>query len=68
MSMDKMMASLLNKDQDEFNTAFDMELKSRLSEKMPNFIKSISSGLLNTPDEVDHTEPESLDTINTTEQ
>ena len=60
MSMDKMLHSLLSKDQEEFNSSFDSELKSRISEKMPEISNNVTRGLVS-PD----TEPsETGDTIN----
>ena len=67
MSMEKMMTSLINQDQDKFNSAFDSEIKSRISNHMPYIAKSITSGMV-TGYQQQETEPENGDTINTTEQ
>ena len=65
MSMEKMMTSLINKDQDEFNTAFDSEVRGRIAGKMDDVARSITSGLLGS---LENTEAETDDTINNTEQ
>tara|TARA_R100001509_G_C4861457_1_gene213547 strand:- start:468 stop:665 length:198 start_codon:yes stop_codon:yes gene_type:complete len=65
MSMEKMMTSLINKDQDEFNTAFDSEVRERIAGKMDDVARSITSGLLGS---LENIEAETDDTINNTEQ
>jgi len=60
MSMDKMLHSLLSKDQEEFNSSFDAELKSRISEKMPEIANNVSRGILSP----DIESSETGDTIN----
>ena len=45
-NMDAMMASLLNKDQQEFNNAFNSEINDRLSEVITDKHIKVSSGLL----------------------
>jgi len=67
MSMEKMITSLINQNQDEFNTAFDSEIKSRITDHMPSITKSITTGMVSSGEQ-EETEPENGDTINTTEQ
>ena len=45
-NMDTMMASLLNKDQEEFNNAFTTEINDRLGEVIANKHVEVSGGLL----------------------
>jgi hypothetical protein len=45
-NMDTMMASLFNKDQEEFNNAFTAEIGDRLGEVIANKHVEVSSGLL----------------------
>tara|TARA_B100001094_G_C18196094_1_gene811107 strand:- start:3305 stop:3511 length:207 start_codon:yes stop_codon:yes gene_type:complete len=68
MSMEKMMTSLINNDQENFNTAFDAELKTRISGKMPAFAKAVTTGMVSSEKGTPHSEPESSDTINTTDK
>ncbi len=62
------MTSLINNDQEQFNSAFDAEVKTRISSKMPDFAYNITSGLVSSEKGTPEPEPESIDTINTTEQ
>lgn len=68
MSMEKMMTSLITKDQDEFNAAFDSEVKSRISKNMPSIAQSVASQLVtggnNSTENTADIEPENTDTIN----
>jgi hypothetical protein len=45
-NMDTMMASLLNKDQEEFNNAFAAEINDRLGEVITDKHVELSSGIL----------------------